>query len=88
LRAAIAQIPGCFVVDPPTRDLRATALVAIATPAFPRGAAEALWRQNLFVHPTDAGVRVSLASFNVQDDVDRLVQGLADVCEGRRRGFE
>lgn len=79
LREGIGQIPRLGILDPPTRDLRPTALVVISLPSPRRRTVEALWRQNLFVHPTEAGVRVSLASFNVSEDVDRLLQGLAEL---------
>lgn len=79
LRQEIGRMPAYRVLEPPTRDLKGTALVAIAASRHGRGLAETLWRQNLFVHPIESGIRVSLASFNVREDVSRLLEALAEV---------
>lgn len=78
LRTAIKDLKQVEVLDPKDPSMRTSLVVIRSRVLATKDFAERLWSQNIFVHPLsgERGIRASWASFNTQDDVQSLLQGI------------
>ena len=72
------------VMDPTDPSMATNLMVLRSRVLDGHAFAERLWAENIFVHPLSGGrgVRISWASFNIRDDVERLIQALHTVHQG------
>ncbi len=74
----VGRIPGVEVVAPPQTDYHESALVCLRCPKLGSTLASELWARHVVVKPVPEyqGIRVALGLFNIQEDIDRLIDSL------------
>ena len=83
LRDGLAELPGLEVISPAPWEL-ASGILAIRLPGFTpeqvRGLVARIWQEARVVvkfQPEYTGIRISVAGFNIEAEVERLLMALA-----------
>ncbi|MCY0878319.1 MAG: aminotransferase class V-fold PLP-dependent enzyme [Firmicutes bacterium] len=82
-RERLRTVAGLSVQDPPTREYQRTAMMAVACRQLGSGLSDWLWERGVVAKASRGrhGIRLSWASFNTEDDLERLIDAMDGLDE-------